>query len=92
MDSSGGSAPVKGRPEECMEDQRAEPANLVRGIHRKALIGWSVMQDAEIEIQDLRSQLAKERRTNQELESMAERAEHHSEMASTISALMRAVK
>eukprot|EP00971_Amphidinium_carterae_P115310 2283713-Amphidinium_carterae.1 len=46
----------------------------------------------DTQIQDLRSQLAKERRRNQELEAMAERAEHHSEMASTISQLMRAFK
>eukprot|EP00971_Amphidinium_carterae_P235959 4682823-Amphidinium_carterae.1 len=53
---------------------------------------YSERDDAEIEIQDLRSQQVKERRRNQELEAMAERAEHHSEMASTISALMRAFK
>eukprot|EP00971_Amphidinium_carterae_P012066 237958-Amphidinium_carterae.2 len=133
MDSSGGSAPVKGRPEECMDDH-LEPARTVMtrwGIHtpvrgmdstggldfvRVSLMGdsmdagrveryatrveryadralsessYSERDDAEAEIQDLRSELAKERRRNQELESMAERAEHHSEMASTISALMR---
>eukprot|EP00971_Amphidinium_carterae_P227438 4511093-Amphidinium_carterae.1 len=53
---------------------------------------YSERDSAEVEIQDLRSQLVKERRRNQELEAMAERAEHHSEMASTISQLMRAFK
>eukprot|EP00971_Amphidinium_carterae_P255400 5070239-Amphidinium_carterae.3 len=53
---------------------------------------YSERDSTEAEIQDLRSQLAKERRRNQELEAMAERAEHHNEMASTISQLMRAFK
>eukprot|EP00971_Amphidinium_carterae_P285845 5675625-Amphidinium_carterae.1 len=53
---------------------------------------YSERDSAEVEIQDLRSQLAKERQRRQELEAMAERAEHHSEMASTISQLMRAFK
>eukprot|EP00971_Amphidinium_carterae_P010567 208848-Amphidinium_carterae.1 len=53
---------------------------------------YSERDGAEVEIQDLRSQLARERRRNQELEVLAERAEHHSEMTSTISQLMNAFK
>eukprot|EP00971_Amphidinium_carterae_P199648 3962657-Amphidinium_carterae.2 len=38
---------------------------------------YSEHDDADIEIQDLRSQLARESRRNQDLKAMAERAEHH---------------
>eukprot|EP00971_Amphidinium_carterae_P192333 3816348-Amphidinium_carterae.5 len=57
-----------------------------RGFHNPVSgMDYSERDDADIEIQDLRTQLAKEISRNEELESVAERAEHHSEMASTIS-------
>eukprot|EP00971_Amphidinium_carterae_P027931 550128-Amphidinium_carterae.1 len=58
------------------------PSRATKRCARKHVLSESSYSDAhdatEIEIQELRSQLAKERRRNGELESRAERAEHHS--------------